>query len=115
MKTLILFFVAVLVLGFASMGWAGNPPPLFTRPVKLDDSGRPLYNPWDRQDVQRRERNARGPRGGRHGEAPRPQVAPQTPPSAGTEPAVQTVPRAAGNSALQTAPERNLPNGSTSQ
>jgi hypothetical protein len=28
--------------------------PIYTRPVKLDESGRPLYNSWELQEIQRR-------------------------------------------------------------
>ncbi|HLD45028.1 MAG TPA: hypothetical protein VJC18_06295 [bacterium] len=33
---------------------AGNPLPLFDQPVKLDDSGRPLYNSWEKQEYMRK-------------------------------------------------------------
>lgn len=32
---------------------SGTPKPLFNRPVKVDRSGRPLYNTWQKQEHER--------------------------------------------------------------
>ncbi|MCP5464328.1 MAG: hypothetical protein H7A33_04800 [Deltaproteobacteria bacterium] len=40
---------------FSQAAWAGNPPPIFTEPVKVDDSGKPLYNSWERQEYERKQ------------------------------------------------------------
>lgn len=35
---------------------SGTPKPLFNRPVKVDRSGRPLYNTWQKQEHERKIR-----------------------------------------------------------
>ena len=56
MRRVILTIIAVF---FAFEAMAGNPAPLFDKPVKLDDSGRPLYNTWERQEYERKLRQRR--------------------------------------------------------
>lgn len=43
----------VILLGVAQVVFAGRPAPGFSRPVRLDQSGRPVYNSWERQDFQK--------------------------------------------------------------
>lgn len=45
---------ALLFLGGASK--AGSPEPLFHEAVPVDDSGRPLYNSWERYEVERNQK-----------------------------------------------------------
>lgn len=104
--------ILVLMLLCAETAWAGNPAPLFNRPVKLDQSGQPLYNSWERQDMQRHERKKRsGPRDLRRRETSENAQATVAEPDAsaaqpGATGAQTTVPatRAAGTSAIQGMP-----------
>ena len=53
-STIILLFVFI---GFiVPCVQAKYPKPLFDRSVQLDDSGRPLYNSWERQEYLRKQR-----------------------------------------------------------
>ena len=54
MKQLATFIALFFILIIPELVAAGNPPPLFNKPVKLDDSGRPLYNSWERQEYLRK-------------------------------------------------------------
>jgi len=54
MKLLSLFIMLSFLV--AANVYAGNPPPLFNKPVKLDDSGRPLYNSFERYEYERKQR-----------------------------------------------------------
>lgn len=97
-------FVFVLCLATAS-AWAGNPAPLFNRPVKLDQSGRPLYNSWELQEIQRRERKKRKSgdwrrRDGSHETQAQGEGAVSPAQPSGNSPAT----RAAGTSAIQGGP-----------
>lgn len=56
MRHMVLKSLFVIALLFSSAVWAGNPAPLFNKPVKLDESGRPMYNSWERNEYQRRNR-----------------------------------------------------------
>lgn len=58
------FFIALSVFFSVSSSVEARkgPPPLFDRPIKLDDSGRPLYNSWERQEYQRKYRQRKNPR-----------------------------------------------------
>ena len=51
LSLLFIFFAFVLTCPV----YAGNPAPLFEKPVKVDDSGRPLYNSWERNEYERNE------------------------------------------------------------
>lgn len=44
-----------LFLSFQAL--AGNPAPLYDRPVKLDDSGQPIVNSWEQYEYLRKNRN----------------------------------------------------------
>lgn len=57
MRVFILYIcVLPLLLGLISPVQAGNPAPLFDKPVKVDDSGRPLVNSWERYEYERKLR-----------------------------------------------------------
>lgn len=55
------FIIILLVVVFltTASAMARGPAPLFDRPVKLDDSGRPLYNSWERYEEERKKRHQR--------------------------------------------------------
>ena len=55
MKALFFLFLSLMVLGIGSPALAGKP--MFNQPVKLDQTGRPMYNSWQRFDNQRRLRD----------------------------------------------------------
>lgn len=46
--TFIIIFISPILT------YAGNPAPIFDKPVKLDSSGRPVYNPWERREEFRK-------------------------------------------------------------
>lgn len=48
-------FILSLFLSFQVL--AGNPAPLYDRPVKLDDSGQPIVNSWEQYEYLRKNRN----------------------------------------------------------
>lgn len=59
-------WVLFVLLFFVFNAWAqgpkhrmtgsGMPKPLFNRPVKVDSSGKPLYNTWQKQEYERKIR-----------------------------------------------------------
>ena len=53
-STIILLFVFIGLISTSVQ--AKFPKPIFDRPVQLDDSGRPLYNSWERQEYLRKQR-----------------------------------------------------------
>lgn len=48
--------ILIALMSLTSVTWAKNPAPLFDQPVVLDESGRPLYNSWERYEYERRQR-----------------------------------------------------------
>ncbi|OVE82036.1 hypothetical protein BVY03_01950 [bacterium K02(2017)] len=52
-------FLTILIifsLFYIPASFAGNPKPLFDKPVKVDESGRPIYNSWERYEYERKLR-----------------------------------------------------------
>jgi len=50
------YFVMLALLLTTPAVFAGDPPLLFNKPVKVDESGRPLYNSFERYEYQRKQR-----------------------------------------------------------
>lgn len=61
MSKLIQIVLILSLLWLSSPAQAGNPAPLFDKPVKVDDSGRPLYNSWERYEYERQKRYIKTP------------------------------------------------------
>lgn len=61
MVKLIQILLVLSVLWHSAAAEAGNPAPLFDKPVKVDDSGRPLYNSWERYEYERQKRYNKRP------------------------------------------------------
>lgn len=56
LRRIVQFCFLIVTLALSAAAHAGNPAPLFDKPVKVDDSGRPMYNSWERYEDQRQKR-----------------------------------------------------------